>query len=140
MSSVPVPGLNRLLRVLLPRGIEAMNSKPEAQASGEHRMQSPLRSAVARWSFAKAKDDSQNVRDNNAARVAGPSRICFFASSLAVNIYASSESESDSASDILKVPESRDLNWICAADDLIRQLQRVAEAAGGHRSHCRRLR
>ncbi len=54
-----------------------MNSKPEAQASGEHRMHSPLRSAVARWFFAKAKDDSQNVRDNNAARVAGLGRICF---------------------------------------------------------------
>jgi len=42
-------------------------------------MQSILRSAVARWSFAKAKDSSQNVRDNNAARVAGLSRICFAA-------------------------------------------------------------
>jgi hypothetical protein len=26
-----------------------------------------------------AKDGGQNVRDNNAAWVAGPSRICFFA-------------------------------------------------------------
>jgi hypothetical protein len=26
---------------------------------------------------AKTKDGSQNVRDNNAAWVAGPSRICF---------------------------------------------------------------
>jgi len=29
--------------------------------------------------FRKAKDGSQNVRDNNAARVAGPGRICFCA-------------------------------------------------------------
>jgi len=41
-------------------------------------MHSILRSAVARWSFAPAKDGSQNVRDNNAARVAGPGRICFY--------------------------------------------------------------
>jgi hypothetical protein len=30
--------------------------------------------------FASAKDDNQNVRDNNAAWVAGPSRICFLPS------------------------------------------------------------
>jgi hypothetical protein len=29
-------------------------------------------------SFASVKDSSQNVRDNNAAWVAGPSRICFY--------------------------------------------------------------
>jgi hypothetical protein len=30
-----------------------------------------------RWSFAKAKDGSQKPRDNSAAWVAGPGRICF---------------------------------------------------------------
>jgi hypothetical protein len=29
-------------------------------------------------SFASAKDSSRNVRDNNAAWVAGPGRICFY--------------------------------------------------------------
>ena len=29
-------------------------------------------------SFASVKDSSRNVRDNNAAWVAGPSRICFY--------------------------------------------------------------
>ncbi len=41
-------------------------------------MHSTFTGAVARCSFASAKDGSQNVRDNNAARVAGPGRICFF--------------------------------------------------------------
>ena len=29
-------------------------------------------------SFASVKDSSRNVRDNNAAWVAGPGRICFY--------------------------------------------------------------
>jgi hypothetical protein len=40
-------------------------------------MQSTFRSAIARRSFASVKEGSQSVRDNNAAWVAGPSRICF---------------------------------------------------------------
>jgi hypothetical protein len=34
-------------------------------------------------SFAQAKDGVQNIRDNNAARVAGPGRICFSSAQLA---------------------------------------------------------
>src|SRR5450755_400742 len=40
-------------------------------------MQSTFRSATARRSFASVKEGSQSVRDNNAAWVAGPGRICF---------------------------------------------------------------
>ena len=40
-------------------------------------MQSTFRSAIARRSFASVKEGSQSVRDNNAAWVAGPGRICF---------------------------------------------------------------
>jgi len=36
-----------------------------------------LTSSGARCSFAYAKDGKQNIRDNGAARVAGPGRICF---------------------------------------------------------------
>jgi hypothetical protein len=35
-------------------------------------------SALLNDLFASAKDDNQNVRDNNAAWVAGPGRICFY--------------------------------------------------------------
>jgi hypothetical protein len=38
--------------------------------------------------FASVKDDRQNFRDNNAARVAGPGRICFFESQF-VSLYNS---------------------------------------------------
>jgi len=72
--------------------MEALNRNPEAQASGERRCKAlfgvrlrdglwPPRSFVLASTrlgdFAGAKDGSQNVRDNNAAWVAGPGRICF---------------------------------------------------------------
>jgi hypothetical protein len=82
MSSVLVPGLSGLL---------GNSSKEEWKRCivtwSESFSSSLMRGASARKShgarlrddlFASAKDDSQNVRDNNAAWVAGPSRICFY--------------------------------------------------------------
>jgi hypothetical protein len=58
--------------------MEALNRNSEAQASGEHRKHAALLGVRLRDDLSPpAKDGSQNVRDNNAAWVAGPSRICF---------------------------------------------------------------
>src|SRR6266849_8768861 len=77
MSSVPVPGFAASSEILLPRRMETPNPNPEAQVSGEHRCIAPLpvqlRDALSPW----RKTAVRNVRDNNAARVAGPGRICF---------------------------------------------------------------
>jgi len=57
--------------------MEALNPNPEAQASGVHRRTAllpvQLRDALSPRRKTAA---NQNVRDNNAARVAGPGRIC----------------------------------------------------------------
>jgi hypothetical protein len=53
------------------------NPNPEAQASGEHRCIALLRVQVRDDLSPWRKTAVRNVRDNNAARVAGPGRICF---------------------------------------------------------------
>ena len=71
------PGFAASSEILLPRRMETPNPNPEAQVSGEHRCIAPLpvqlRDALSPW----RKTAVRNVRDNNAARVAGPGRICF---------------------------------------------------------------
>jgi hypothetical protein len=71
------PGFAASSEILLPRRMETPNPNPEAQASGEHRcialLRVRLRDDLSPW----RKTAVRNVRDNNAARVAGPGRICF---------------------------------------------------------------
>jgi hypothetical protein len=59
--------------------METPNPNPEAQASGKHRCMALFGVQLRDDLSSKAKDGSQNVHDNNAAWVAGPSRICFLA-------------------------------------------------------------
>jgi len=76
MSSAPVPALRpsqgSFFREGFRRWILAL--KRELQVAS---FESTFRSAGERWSFASRKMTVQNVRDNNAAWVAGPGRICF---------------------------------------------------------------
>jgi len=71
------PGFAASSEILLPRRMETPNPNPGAQASGEHRcialLRVQLRDDLSPW----RKTAVRNVRDNNAARVAGPGRICF---------------------------------------------------------------
>jgi hypothetical protein len=71
------PGFAASSEILLPRRMETPNPNPEARASGEHRrialLGVRLRDDLSPW----RKTAVRNVRDNNAARVAGPGRICF---------------------------------------------------------------
>jgi len=46
-----------------------------------------LRDDLSFGDLASAKDGRQNVRDNNAAWVAGPSRICFFGGQLSAETW-----------------------------------------------------
>jgi hypothetical protein len=73
--------------------METPNPALKRKPQGESMHRAP-RSAVARRSFASAKDGSQNIRDNNAAWVAGPSRICF---SMGTSIFFLKHSRSDSS-------------------------------------------
>ncbi len=78
MSSAPAPGLCGLLRnpsCEKDGSAEILTLKREFQGSIE---------AIALLRVRWRDDGSQNVRDNNAAWVAGPSRICFFSSQLSV--------------------------------------------------------
>ena len=54
-----------------------MSSDPEARASGEHRCEAFFEVLLRDGFSLKRKMNSQSVRDNNAAWVAGPGRICF---------------------------------------------------------------
>jgi hypothetical protein len=78
MSSVPVPALRPSQESFFREGFKRwiLILERELQAASFERT---FRSAVERWSFASRKMAVQNVRDNNAAWVAGPSRICFVA-------------------------------------------------------------
>ena len=58
-------------------GWKTPNPNPEAQASGEHRCIALLRVRLRDALSLRRKTAVRNVRDNNAARVAGPGRICF---------------------------------------------------------------
>jgi hypothetical protein len=60
--------------------METLNSDPEAQASGERRSEALFEVRLRDGFSLKRKMSSQSVRDNNAAWVAGPGRICFLQS------------------------------------------------------------
>jgi hypothetical protein len=57
--------------------MEAPDPDPEAQASGERRCVALFGVQLHDDLSPMVKDDNQNLRDNNAAWVAGPGRICF---------------------------------------------------------------
>lgn len=80
MSSEPEPGHCGLLRNPPPRqdgSAEFQNLRREPQLASLHRA---LRSADAMIFRPWRKTAVGSIRDNNAAWVAGPSRICFFRS------------------------------------------------------------
>ena len=81
MSSAPAPGLYGLLRNPPSKEDERVESDPEAQASGEHRGRALFGVQLRDHLSPPAKDGRQCIRDNNAAWVAGPGRICFVISS-----------------------------------------------------------
>src|SRR5437899_11525064 len=60
--------------------METPNPNPEAQASGEHRCIALLPVRLRDDLSPRRKTAVRNVRDNNAARVAGAGRICYFLS------------------------------------------------------------
>ena len=79
MSSEPEPGLAASPKSSSKGRMEALNFKPEARAS----VGSPpvaLRSPSAIIFRPWRKTAVGSIRDNNAAWVAGPSRICFYGS------------------------------------------------------------
>lgn len=79
MSSVPVPGLHGLLgNPSFGKDEKCLNRDPEAQASGEHRCNA-LFGERLRDDFRFGERQRSEIRDNDAAWVAGPSRICFLA-------------------------------------------------------------
>jgi hypothetical protein len=67
--------------------METLNRNPEAQASGQHCESCTLTSAGTRCSFVSDERRQPESSRNNAARVAGPGRICFLA--LAVSTWHS---------------------------------------------------
>jgi hypothetical protein len=75
------PGFAASSEILLPRRMETPDPNPEAQSSGEHRCIALLPVQLRDALSPRRKTAVRNVRDNNAARVAGPGRICFDARS-----------------------------------------------------------
>jgi hypothetical protein len=77
MSSAPLPGLCGLLEKSSPWEDGSAECTPEAQVSGV--LLQALSGVRLRDVLSlRRKTTTQSVRDNNAARVAGPGRICFF--------------------------------------------------------------
>jgi len=76
MSSVPLPGLCGLLRN--PSSKEDGNAESELERKLRgHRCIALLPVQLRDDLSPRRKTAVRNVRDNNAARVAGPGRICF---------------------------------------------------------------
>jgi hypothetical protein len=59
--------------------METPDPEPEAQASGSVECMASFEVQLRDGLSLKRKMNDQSIRDNNAAWVAGPSRICFFA-------------------------------------------------------------
>lgn len=76
MSSALVPGLCGLLKKSSPGRMEALNVLPERKPR-ESSLQALFGVRLRDVLSLRRKTTTQSIRDNNAARVAGPSRICF---------------------------------------------------------------
>ncbi len=96
MSSVPVPGPSGLLSRPSfekdgKRGIATLRRKPRCSIERKVLFGAQLRDGFRSCAKAPGESDGQNIRDNNAAWVAGPGRICFVCLSLSAQGVRSSQ-------------------------------------------------